>query len=415
MHEGQSERVQIGLVGLGGRGRRHLGDLLAMEDVAIPAVCDRADGCIDMGLEVFREKRQPEPQTYNDYRELLAHGDIEGIIVATSGESHIEVSLAAMNAGKYTAVETEGAVSLEECWRLVRTFEATGSPCMMLENCCYGRNEMAVLNMVKKGLFGELIHCQCGYQHDLRDMLVSPSGDLKLLRTHHIYRNADLYPPHGLGPAAKYLNVNRGNRFLSLTSMASKARGLRNWAVDNLGTEHPLANTAYAKGDVVTTMISCAGGETIMIVNSMSLPRPYSRGGCVQGTKGIWMEDNNSIYFEGSSPKHQWESFDTYLEEYDHPLWKENRQLVHSSGGHGGMDYIVLRAFIESVKHRQPPPVDVYDAAAWRAATVLSEQSISLGSAPVDFPDFTQGRWVNREPAPPSKYSLTEVDEELFE
>ena len=279
-------------------------------------------------------------------------------------------------------------------------------PCMMLENVCYRRDVMAVLNMVRQGLFGELLHCHCGYQHDLRAIKFQPgvefgagaTGEAVWRTEHSIRRNGDIYPTHGIGPTAHCLNVNRGNRFLTLTSTATKTRGLHEYVVANGGPDHPNAAVKFALGDIVTTVITCAGGETIVVSHDTNLPRPYSLNFRVQGTRGIWMSDNRSVYLEGVSPEeHRWESFEPYREHYDHPLWR--RYTSESEGaGHGGMDFFVVHAFVESVKRKVPPPVDVYDAAAWSVISPLSEQSIAMGSHPVRFPDFTRGRWVTERP-----------------
>jgi hypothetical protein len=260
---------------------------------------------------------------------------------------------------------------------------------------------------------GELIHCACGYEHDLRDE-VALGEQTKHNRYHnYLHRNGELYPIHGLGPVSKTLGINRGNRLVSLTSMASKARGIKHWAAAQFGENDPLAKTEFAQGDIVTTMIKCAGGETIQIIHDTTLPRPYSRAGRVQGTKGIWMEDNNSIHIEGRSPAHTWESFNSYREQYEHPIWKEYIRMG-VRGGHDGIDYLVLRAFLESVMNRTQTPIDVYDTAVWMAITVLSEESIALGSAPVSIPDFTKGKWIKREAAPEGRYSLYTIEEEMF-
>jgi hypothetical protein len=406
-------KVKLGVIGLSGRGRGLTGLLSGMEDVEIPAVCDVYEDRLEKGAERVEQAGRPRPDTYRDYRELLARDDLEGVVIATDWASHAKIAVAAMKAGKYAGSEVGGATSIDECWQLVRTYEETGVPAMMLENCCYGRDEMAILNMVKKGIFGEVVHCQCGYEHDLRHEVAQGIENRHYRIHHYLNRNGDVYPTHGLGPMAKCLNINRGNRFLTLSSMASKARGLEDWIGRNLGPDHPMQGKRFNMGDIVTTMIKCAHGETILITHDTTLPRPYSRAGRVQGTRGIWMEDNKSIHIEGRSPEHQWEPFEAYRTEYEHPLWKEYIQKG-VRGGHGGMDYLVLRAFVESVMNRTEPPIDVYDMAAWMAVTVLSEQSVARGGAAVDFPDFTDGKWTNRKPSPSSKYNLDIVDESLF-
>ncbi|GAA3399488.1 Gfo/Idh/MocA family protein [Paenibacillus hodogayensis] len=408
-----NSKVKLAVIGLGGRGRGLLGNLLAMEDVEISAVCDAFEDRLQLGLNMVTEAGRPQAEGYANYHELLKREDVQGVVVATTWITHAEIAIAAMRAGKYAAIEVGGAASLEECWELVRVSEQTGMPCMLLENCCYGRNELAVLNIVKQGLLGELIHCQCGYEHDLRHEVAMGEQNRHNRYRNYLNRNGELYPIHGLGPISKILNINNGNRMLTLTSMSSKARGIRQWATDKFGETSDLAKTEFAQGDIVTTMIKCAHGETILLVHDTTLPRPYSRAGRVQGTKGLWMEDNNSIHIEGRSPEHQWESFDNYLGEYDHPLWKEYiKEGIRS--GHGGMDHLVLRAFAESVRDNTPTPIDVYDTAVWMAITVLSEESVALGSAPVAIPDFTKGKWISRQPVPAGKYSLDTIDESLY-
>jgi len=290
---------------------------------------------------------------------------------------------------------------------------------MLLENCCYDRKEMAIYNMVKQGLFGEIIHMQGGYQHDLRDE-ISLGRENRHGRLYNFQmRNGELYPTHQLGPISKVLGINRGNRYISVCSMASKSRGLNEWIKENKGEDYDLADYSFNQGDIVTTMLRCANGETVVLTHDCSLPRHYSRAYRVQGTKGIYMEDGNSIYLEGRT-KHEegdWmhtpENFDDYIEEFEHPLWKKYREDgVHA--GHGGMDYLVLSAFAESVRLDAKPPIDVYDAAVWMAVTCLSEQSIAIGGAPVPFPDFTNGMWIDREPYRRGKYCLDEVCEDCY-
>ncbi len=283
---------------------------------------------------------------------------------------------------------------------------------MMLENVCYRRDVMAVLNMVRQGLFGELVHLQGGYQHDLRavkfnDGKQAYGGGCEIdekawtearWRTHHsIHRNGDLYPTHGIGPAAHYININRGNRFTNLCSFSSKARGLHNHVLSTCSEGHSNAKINFKLGDVVTTNINCANGETILLQHDTNLPRPYSLGFRVQGTNGIWMDVNKSIHIEGKSKAHQWDAQKEWLNKYDHPLWKRWSKDTEGAG-HGGMDFFVIHSFLEAIKRNEPTPMDVYDAAAWSAITPLSEQSIELGNETVEFPDFTSGKWMYRKP-----------------
>ncbi len=405
-HETSDKQLRIGIVGLGGRGQGLLSILLAMDDVAITAVCDRYEDRTETGTRLVTDKGCPRPFTTRDYRELLRRDDVDCVITPSSWTSHSEIMVAAMKAGKPVASEVGGATSVEECWELVRTYKETGVPCMMLENCCYGREEMALLNMVRQGIFGELIHCQGGYEHDLRDE-VSLGLDQRHYRfRNYQHRNGDIYPTHALGPLAKMLNINRGNRFVSLASFATKTRGIREWAQTNLPADHAANAAGFVQGDVVTTVLTCAHGETVVLTHDTSLPRPYSRGGRVQGTRGIWMEINDSIYLEGQSPKHQWESFRNVIGRYDNPLWQDS-DVAAFAAGHGGMDYLILRAFIEPLQNGLTTlPIDVYDTVTWMAVTALSEESVALGGHPVPFPDFTRGAWIEREKAPQHRYSL---------
>lgn len=311
-----------------------------------------------------------------------------------------------MDSGKYAATEVGGGTSIEQCWELVRTSRRTGKPCMLLENCCYGREEMTVLNMVKQGLFGELVHAEGGYRHDLRDEVSLGRENRHYRLENYSNRNGDVYPTHDLGPIAKYLGINRGNRMLSLVSIASKARGLNEWNRIHKGEDCDLTHYHFSMGDVITTIIKCAHGETITLFHDTTLPRPYSRANLLQGTKGIWQEDKYGVYFDGVSPERDvWEDLNAYYPKYEHPLWVKFRN-DGVRGGHGGMDYLVLRAFLEAVKAGTQPPIDVYDTAAWMSITTLSEDSVAMGGAPVAIPDFTNGAWINREAPVRGTYSL---------
>ena len=412
----EQTKVRLGFIGVGLRGRNHLEMAMYRSDVEIVAICDVDPKAISAAQKMIAEKGRKAAVVFNqgerDFENLVKRADIDGVVIATPWEWHVPMAVAAMKQGKYAGIEVSATVTLQESWDLVNTFEKTGSHCMILENVCYRRDVLAVLNMVRQGTFGTLNHTQCGYQHDLREIKLNDGTGNKLgvefgknafseakWRTQHsIDRNGDLYPTHGLGPIAEMLNINRGNQFLYLTSMATQSMGLHNYIVDHGGKNHPNANVDFKCGDVVTTLIKCANGETIMISHDTNSPRPYSLGFRVQGSKGLWMDDNKSIYLEGVSPKpHRWEEFKSYQEKYDHPLWKAHAADAENAG-HGGIDYFVLRAFIESIKNKVAPPIDVYDAAAWSAISPLSEQSIANKSASVAIPDFTRGKWKTNKP-----------------
>ena len=409
--------VKLGMIGLGARAETLLAtlDALRSQDIEVTAICDVLPSRIERILEIQASRNAPKPATYTDYRDLIASDDVDAVLVPTSWNSHLKIAEEAMAKGKYVGIEVGGAASVDELWHLVHAAESTGVSCMMLENCCYGRNELMALNFVRKGMFGELIHCSCGYEHDLSEMA---RMDNRVEREAHNYRRCgDLYPTHGIGPIAKILRINRGNRFVSLTSTASKGRGFMLEA-ERCGR----GQVFYNQGDIVTTVIKCANGETITMTHGVSLPRPYSRDCRVQGTKGIWLEDAKGIYIEGISPKfekldvagnpyttHQWTPIADMYEEYDHPIWKKFRDDI--IGGHGGMDALTLQAFCEAVRNHSTPPIDVYDCAAWMCLTCLSEQSIACGSMPVPIPDFTNGKWIYENVVTTGKWSLDEVYE----
>ena len=380
------------------------------------AICDVDPAAITRTQAILAEEGRPAAAVYQGsetaYEDLLARDDIQGVVISTPWLWHTRMAVDTMKAGKYAGVEVSAANTIEECWDLVETYEATGMPCMILENVCYRRDVMAILQMVREDIFGELIHLECGYQHDLREVKFNDGqqiygggvefgdnavSEAKWRTLHSVHRNGDLYPTHGIGPVGVYLNINRGNRFVSLTSTASKARGLHNHIVAVGGENHPNAKVRFKLGDVITTVIQTQQGESIIVSHDTNLPRPYSLAFRVQGEKGIWMDVNRSIHIAGETPAHRWEEAAPWLSRYDHPLWKryENRA---TGAGHGGMDFFVIHAFVSSIKAGTDTPLDAYDAAAWSAITPLSEASIAEGSAPQQFPDFTRGQWMKRRP-----------------
>jgi len=402
-------KARMAFIGLGGRGRSHLELCLLRQDVEVKAICDIDPKAIEISQKMLSSAGYKNVPVYGDgeeaFKKMYEQGDIDGVIIATPWVWHTKMACAAMRAGIYAGVEVSAANTLEECWDLVNTYEETGVPCMILENVNYRRDVMAVLNMVRQGMFGELIHMECGYQHNLRGVKFDPgvefgpkaNSEAQWRTQHSISRNGDVYPTHGLGPVSSMLNINCGNRFMFLTSTASKARGLHDYIVKTAGEDHPNAKVEFKLGDVITTVIKTANDETITVQHDTNLPRPYSLGFRVQGTEGLWMDINDSIHLDGKSPGHSWEPAAAYLEKYDHPLWKKYDKEANGAG-HGGMDFFVVHAFVESVKRKVNTPLDAYDAAAWSSIAPLSEMSIAHGSEPVDVPDFTRGMWMKNKP-----------------
>jgi len=408
-------KLRLGFIGVGYRGQGHLGLALRRDDVEVVAICDVQQRMMNMALARVTKSGKSKPQVILEgpygYKKLLENKDIDAVIISTPWEWHARMCLDAMNAGKYVGCEVITGTTVEECWELVHTSERTSMPLMMLENVCYRRDVMAVMNMVRQNIFGELIHLQGGYQHDLRGVKFNDGKDplgagaefgekafseAQWRTEHSVHRNGDLYPTHGIGPIAMMLNVNRGNRFTHLTSFATKARGLHNYLVKTGGPDHPNAKVEFKLGDVVTTMIRTSNDETVLLQHDTNLPRPYSLGFRVQGTNGIWMDVNKSLYIEGQSKEEDtWEDAKEWLDRYDHPLWKKYGNDA-SGAGHGGMDWFVFNAFIESAKRKIQTPQDVYDAMTWSAIAPLSEASIARGGEPVEFPDFTGGQWMYR-------------------
>lgn len=418
-------KVRIGMIGVGFRSHEHMGNFLQREDVDVIAIADPQQRSIDDALKVFKKYNRNVPAIYkngdHDYENLLKRDDIDAVVICSPWEWHIPQGIAALNAGKIVGIEVCGAVKLQDCWDIVNTSEKTKLPVMMMENVCYRRDVMAVLNIVRQRMFGEIIHAQGGYQHDLRGVLFNDGitaynsgvefgpkaySEAQWRTNHYVNRNGELYPTHGLGPVAVMLDLNRGNRMTKLSSVSTKARGLHKYIVEHPkgGNNHPNSKVKFKEGDVVNTQIQCANGETILLTHDTSLQRPYNLGFRVQGTEGLWQDfstgdlNQGFIYMEKKMNKSdRWDNTEKWLTEYDHPLWKKYGQQAEGAG-HGGMDFFVDHAFIESIKRSLDFPLDVYDLASWYSITPLSEKSIAQGGQVQKIPDFTRGKWQTRKP-----------------
>lgn len=395
------ETVRMGFVGVGHQGSAHVENFLRIPGVEIRAVCDLVPEKVARTRARIVAAGKPAPTSYDrgpeDYLRMVAEEELDLVFTATPWELHAPVCLAAMEHGKHAATEVPMAVTLDELWAMVETAERTRRHCVMMENCCYDRTELMILNMVRQGVFGELLHAECGYLHDLRELKLTDFYEGRWRVKHSIARNGDLYPTHGLGPVAQWMNINRGNRFDHLVSVATKSRGLNLWAAEHIGPDSPAATRRYALGDTVNTLIRTANGETIQVVHDTNSPRPYSRKILLQGTRGVVRKyPEQKVHIEGVSPAHRWEDLLAYRERYEHPIWRALEEESRG-GGHGGMDYIEDYRLIQCLREGRPMDMDVYDGAAWSAVSALSEMSIARTQV-VDVPDFTRGAFVRRPP-----------------
>ena len=409
--------VRFGLIGCGGRGSSLLHDLLGVPGVEVKAVCDVVPEKVQRAQAAVVKAGQKEPAGYtkgdHDFENLVRRGDLDLVYVATPWNWHVPMAVAALQAGVHAGVEVPSAVTLEECWTLVDTSEKTRRHCMILENCCYGWSEMLVLQMVRAGVFGELTHGECAYIHDLRSLLFENRGEGLWRRFEHFKRNGNIYPTHGLGPVALYMDVNRGDRFARLVSMSSPSLGLAAWRDRNLSADDPRRKETYATGDMNTSLVQTAKGRTIVLQHDVVSPRPYSRINMLSGTLATFADYPPRIFFDPANkvapprPKDEEENWIPVVQDrakrtaggiedrFEHPLWKELEAKAAGSG-HGGMDYVMSWRLVQCMQQGLPPDLDVYDAAAWSAPAALSERSVAQGSAAVEFPDFTRGGWQKK-------------------
>ena len=398
--------VRVGLIGCGSRGPGHVRNLVGIEGVEIKAVCDAVPERVARVQDRVEKAARPRPEGYSkgerDFENLCRRGDLDLVYIATPWRWHVPMALAAMAGGAHACVEVPAAVTLEECWQLVDASERTRKHCVMLENCCYGWSEMLVGNLVRAGMLGELTHGECAYIHDLRRLLYDKEHVGLWRRLEHLRRDGNLYPTHGLGPVAWYLGIHRGDRFERLVSMSSPSLGLQAYRDRTLAADDPRRRETYACGDMNTSLIRTALGRTVLLQHDVVSPRPYSRINMVSGTKGAFADYPARLFFDGQKEDawqelHQREGRTPggIEDRYEDELWKKLAGPA-ARGGHGGMDYIMSWRLVQCVREGLAPDMDVYDAAAWSAPAALSEQSVAGGSLPVEFPDFTRGRWEDR-------------------
>jgi predicted dehydrogenase len=394
------DKVRIGIIGMGGRGNSLLGNFFNMkDDVEIRAVCDIYPERVKAARERIIKVGFSKPETYSGdeyiWRKLVDRDDIDAVIIATYWQWHTPMAVYAMKAGKYAGVEVPAAYTLEECWELVEASEQTSLPCMMLENWSFRSDNLAVLNMIRKGLLGEIMHCHCAHSHDVMGWFFdSQTGEDRWPAKYLVKHNRDQYPTHQLGPVISWMDINCGDYFDYVTATATDSVSINEYFTSKFGPEHPNAKRKFAQGDIVTTVVRTKKGKSIVINYDMQLPRPYDNRWLVQGTRGLYNEQRNAVYIKDKSPKyHQWESFQPYQEKYQHAWTKDS-----SHGGHGGTDMRELKLFVQAVKNRTQTPIDIYDSVIMCVHGPLSEKSIAKGSVPVKVPDFTRGKWKTRKP-----------------
>lgn len=391
------ETVRIGFVGIGGQGSTHVENLLAIDGVRLAAVCDIRPERTAWAQQKAVEAGQPKPRAYTngprDFERLCAEEDLDLVFTATPWEWHVPVLLAAMQHGKHGATEVPAAYRVEDCWAMVEAAEKYRKHCVMMENCCYDRLEMLALHLARKGLLGELLHGECGYNHDLRAIKFADEGEGLWRRAHAVARNGNLYPTHGLGPVAQAMDLNRGNQFDHLVSMSGPSRGLQAWAAEHLPADSPKRQERYKLGDVNVTLIKMTNGQTIYVTHDTNLPRPYSRKYVLQGTRGLVEGYPRRVYVEGMSAKEDaWDPAETWYETHDHPLWRSDK-VKQASRGHGGMDFLEDLRLIHCLRNGLPTDSNVYDAAALSVIGPLTEQSVANRARTMSVPDFTRGRW----------------------
>ena len=388
--------VRIGMVGVGLQGGSHLENFLKIPGCRITAVCDVRDERTTWASKAIAAAGHPQPAIYGkgprDFERLCETEELDLVFTATPWEWHVPVMLAAMKAGKHAATEVPAAMTVDDCWALVEAAETHKRHAVMMENCNYDRPEMMVLNMVQKGVLGEVVHAEGGYLHDLREIKFEKKDEGLWRRAWSRKLDGNPYPTHGLGPVANCLDINRGDRFDYLVSMSGPSRGLQDWAREHFHDGAPERSERFTLGDVNTSLIKTARGKTIMVQHCTNLPRPYSRIQVVQGTKGMYHGYPNRVYIEGRGKPHQWVEMAAVRDEFDHPLWTAVEARA-AGAGHGGMDFIEDHRLIHCLRNGLPTDMNVYDAASLSAVVGLSVDSTAKRSRSVDFPDFTRGRW----------------------
>ncbi|MBX2923911.1 MAG: Gfo/Idh/MocA family oxidoreductase [Chitinophagaceae bacterium] len=397
--------VRVGVIGLGMRGSDAVGRLSYIDGLEITALCDKYPDRVTAAQKTLDKRGRPKAKEYSGeegWKALCESNDVDLIYTPTPWYLHAPICIYAMKNGKHAATEVNAGLTLDECWQLVETSENTKKHCMMLENCCYDFFELLTLNMARNGLFGELLHAEGAYIHDLsKDWLFNKKAYAEMWRLKQNYlHNGNLYPTHGLGPIAQCLNINRGDKMDHLVSMSGNDFTLNNMAKEMAAGDsffNEFVDKPY-RGNMNTTIIRTSKGKTMMLQHDVSTIRPYSRIHLLSGTKGIAQKypEPEKIAFG-----HKWiskEELDGLYKKYTPAIVKHIGDIAKEVGGHGGMDFIMDWRLIDCLRNGLPLDQDVYDAAAWSCILPLSGASVAKKSRTVDIPDFTRGAWQNNKP-----------------
>ncbi len=397
--------TRLGVIGVGGRGTYLLSLAQELEGVGVTAVCDIDQKRIEQAASLVEKAGGKRPAGFDagptDYRRLLAREDVDAVIIATPMQLHEVMSVDALRAGKHVLSEVAAAVTLDECWALVRAAEESGRIYMLSENCCYYRQNLMVLQMVRAGLFGDMTYAECGYVHDCRALSFNPDGSLTWRGELARDFGGNLYPTHALGPVCQWLGINRGDRLVSLVASTSAQKSSARYISRKFGSDHPAAKIKFAVGDTTTTLIRTAKGAVIDLrYDTLSArPHPNTTYYTLQGETASYKDDGTSqqIWLEEKSKDYAWEPVVNYANAFEHPLWKRSGEQARKSG-HGGADYLVVSEFVDAIRAGRPAPIDACDAAAWSCIIPLSAASIRAGGAPQEIPDFTRGAWTRNKP-----------------
>ena len=406
------EKVRVAHIGLS-RGMTHVNDSLNLEFVEVVAVCDlreeRAKNAADRCEKVSGKRPAVYGGSEDIWEKMVAREDIDVVYISTPWAWHVPMAVAAMEQGKHAFVEVSAAVTVDECWKLVDTSERTQRHCVMLENCCYGENELFVLNMAREGVFGELTHAECAYIHDLRGMLYALGTEGDWRRDYHWQYDGNLYPTHGLGPVAQYMGIGRGDQFKFLVSVSSPEAGLHAWRDKRKPNSGKHEKEKYICGDMNTSIIKTQLGRTIMIQHDIISPRPYSRINALSGTGATFFDyparlavDDPRKFRLDADGSHEWlddKDMARMRKLFTHPLWRKLAERA-KGGGHGGMDFVMNWRHLDCIRQGITPDSVVYDAAAWSSILEISSLSVAMGSMPVPIPDFSRGLWKSMEPLP---------------